>query len=506
MRAHDPPNRDAQARPARPGTGSAALTGSVAAMLALQRRAGNAAVTRAIQRRCDGHAPDQAQSHEHGPDQGQSDKHGHEQRSAVHEVLRSTGRPLDEPVRQDMEARLGADFSDVRLHTGALAQRSAAEVGARAYTSGSHVVIGQGGTDRHTLAHELTHVIQQRTGPVAGTDNGHGLQISDPADTYERAAETNAARALAGHLPDVPFMPDTHAAVHQLHVQRSPNDQVGDQTEKEEKTVLVAIGSTGKKMKVTCERGKKPGTLWVVFLPSGIAPDQRKVIAEELKTPEEDIKFTNARDDVITLEDGTQRQGSEKAKVGRSKQLVLNYLHSVGITVLDGAKVEDALEKSKVTFFESNSWEVFLLKQDVRHSAEATEGITTPGPRGSREVGLNKAIYTLPTIVHELFHVLEHESLRDYIPGMCEGITEYWTSRATGVDFRCDRSGEGRVYGDNIRFIRNALANGIVTESDLQKGYFHGEKGILSQLDNAYHEHEREIEETSFAYTGGRRK
>ncbi|MFF3609851.1 DUF4157 domain-containing protein [Streptomyces sp. NPDC002463] len=123
------------------------------------------------------------------------------QRSAVHDVLRSPGQPMDDATRTDMEERLGADFSDVRIHNDAAARASAAEIGARAYTSGSHVVIGVGGEDKHTLAHELTHVIQQRQGPVAGTDNGSGLRVSDPSDRYEREAEANAARALSGQAP-----------------------------------------------------------------------------------------------------------------------------------------------------------------------------------------------------------------------------------------------------------------------------------------------------------------
>ncbi|WP_051742433.1 DUF4157 domain-containing protein [Kitasatospora sp. MBT66] len=119
------------------------------------------------------------------------------QRSGVHEVLRGAGRPLQGSVRAEMEGRLGADFSDVRLHTGAAAQRSAAEIGARAYTSGRDVVIGHGGGDKHTLAHELTHVIQQRNGAVAGTDRGDGLRVSDPRDSFEREAEANARRVMA---------------------------------------------------------------------------------------------------------------------------------------------------------------------------------------------------------------------------------------------------------------------------------------------------------------------
>ena len=126
------------------------------------------------------------------------------QRSAVHEVLRGSGRPLETGVRTEMETRLGADFGDVRLHSDAVAQRSAAEIGARAYTSGSHIVLGPGGADRHTLAHELTHVIQQRRGPVAGTETGDGLRVSDPSDAFERAAEANATRALAEPLPGAP--------------------------------------------------------------------------------------------------------------------------------------------------------------------------------------------------------------------------------------------------------------------------------------------------------------
>ncbi|MFJ4436054.1 DUF4157 domain-containing protein [Streptomyces sp. NPDC088923] len=158
--------------------------------------AGNAAVVQSL--RAAGHPwvqrAAEEDEHRHAPGCG----HGPAvQRSAVHDVLRGAGRPLDAGVRTDMEARLGADFSDVRLHDDAPARASAAEVGARAYTSGSHVVLGDGGGDRHTLAHELTHVIQQRTGPVAGTDNGAGLKVSDPSDRFEREAEANAVRALA---------------------------------------------------------------------------------------------------------------------------------------------------------------------------------------------------------------------------------------------------------------------------------------------------------------------
>ncbi|MET9918776.1 DUF4157 domain-containing protein [Streptomyces sp. NPDC006435] len=195
----------------------------------LQATVGNDAVVQMLRRA----GQLSAEQHGHGVD------HGHAQsevvqRSTVHDVLRSPGRPLDEATRIDMEDRLGADFSDVRVHDDTAARASAAEVGARAYTSGHHVVIGDGGADEHTLAHELTHVIQQRTGPVAGTDNGAGLRVSSPTDRYEREAEANATRAMrpapaptASARPTGKGRPSRPApAVGPRNVQRTKNNQM----------------------------------------------------------------------------------------------------------------------------------------------------------------------------------------------------------------------------------------------------------------------------------------
>lgn len=191
MRKHRSKSAEETTRPdatARRDTGTpsadvqeALATGPItpAIALALQRSIGNAAVLSLLERQRVSQPPAV-------------------QRSTVSDVLRAPGRPLSEDLRADMETRLGADFTDVRLHEGAAAAQSAAEVGARAYTSGNHVVVGDGGIDKHTLAHELTHVIQQRQGPVAGTDHGDGMRVSDPSDRFERAAEANARRAMAG--------------------------------------------------------------------------------------------------------------------------------------------------------------------------------------------------------------------------------------------------------------------------------------------------------------------
>lgn len=137
----------------------------------------------------------------------------------VHDALRSPGRPLEEPVRIEMEQRLGADFSQVRVHTDAAAHESAQDVNAHAYTAGSHLVFQQGQYDgasaagKKMLAHELTHVIQQRQGPVSGTSVDGGPVVSDPRDTFEQAAEATAESAMARPLHATPAAggPAAHA-------------------------------------------------------------------------------------------------------------------------------------------------------------------------------------------------------------------------------------------------------------------------------------------------------
>jgi hypothetical protein len=90
--------------------------------------------------------------------------------ASVDRALASPGRPLEPVLRQDMEQRFGHDFSQVRVHSDPTAEQSAREVNAHAYTVGHNIVFGAGRfapetqVGRRLIAHELTHVVQQRQG------------------------------------------------------------------------------------------------------------------------------------------------------------------------------------------------------------------------------------------------------------------------------------------------------------------------------------------------------
>ena len=85
---------------------------------------------------------------------------------------RSGGQPLSNGVRQPMERAFGADFGSVRVHTDAQADRLNRSLQARAFTTGLDIFLRQGeyrpasSEGQRLLAHELTHVVQQKGGAV----------------------------------------------------------------------------------------------------------------------------------------------------------------------------------------------------------------------------------------------------------------------------------------------------------------------------------------------------
>jgi hypothetical protein len=187
---------------------------------ALQRAGGNAGVAQLLGRDDDEAAADGAGG-----------------ASPVHEVVgRGGGAPLDPATRTDMEARFGEDFSSVRVHTDDRAGASATAVGASAYTVGDDVVFGAGAFDpagdagRRTIAHELTHVVQQRRGPVEGTPAPGGIQVSDPGDRFEREAESVASEVLRAPAPATEAIDAAPAADAAAPVQRQAE---GEEEEEE---------------------------------------------------------------------------------------------------------------------------------------------------------------------------------------------------------------------------------------------------------------------------------
>jgi hypothetical protein len=112
-------------------------------------------------------------------------------------VLRNVpGQRLPMVVQQRMEAFFNTSFADVRVHVGP----EAASIGALAFTSGPNLYFAPGQYDPATphgqklLAHELTHVVQQRAGRVR---NPFGSGVAVVQDLCLEAEAERMANRLA---------------------------------------------------------------------------------------------------------------------------------------------------------------------------------------------------------------------------------------------------------------------------------------------------------------------
>ena len=120
------------------------------------------------------------------------------------------GRPLHDATRLSFEQNFGFDFSGVRIHDDGAAHRAASALGARAFTVGPHISFAAGQHDpatdagRHLLAHELAHVVQQRS--ISASVSDFTVLPSDHASEQQaqHAARTVTAGGLAPLLTPAP--------------------------------------------------------------------------------------------------------------------------------------------------------------------------------------------------------------------------------------------------------------------------------------------------------------
>ncbi|MEY8760247.1 eCIS core domain-containing protein [Chryseobacterium tongliaoense] len=103
---------------------------------------------------------------------------------------KGSGSLMENGTKNFMEQRFGADFSNVRIHTGSEAVQMSRDLNAQAFAVGNNIYFNEGkynpGTSsgQHLLTHELTHTIQQGGGVatkrIQRLPFSHGDPIHDP--------------------------------------------------------------------------------------------------------------------------------------------------------------------------------------------------------------------------------------------------------------------------------------------------------------------------------------
>ena len=121
------------------------------------------------------------------------------------DASRGGGRPLERGMRERLELGFGESFGDVRVHADAHAGALARAVSAHAFAVGPDLFFAAGAyrpgspDGDKLIAHEVTHVIQQRSAPGSGP-----LNVSAPGDAAELEAEAMASTLQAEAGPPPP--------------------------------------------------------------------------------------------------------------------------------------------------------------------------------------------------------------------------------------------------------------------------------------------------------------
>lgn len=105
------------------------------------------------------------------------------------------GAPLPSAVRGTLERSFNYDLSEVRVHSDPNGESTAANIGARAFTYGNHIVLGpsQHATNLGLMAHETAHVIQQQ-----GASTVQMSSLGDFGGSLEREAQQVSLAVTSG--------------------------------------------------------------------------------------------------------------------------------------------------------------------------------------------------------------------------------------------------------------------------------------------------------------------
>ena len=115
---------------------------------------------------------------------------------ALGHASRSSGASLPLPVRAALERLLNTSFAEVEVHTDESAAAATASVGAAAMTIGHRVFFAPGrfrpeeAEGSALLAHELTHVVQQRVAPMQMALKSLAPAFASPAEAEAERTET----------------------------------------------------------------------------------------------------------------------------------------------------------------------------------------------------------------------------------------------------------------------------------------------------------------------------
>ncbi len=153
--------------------------------------------------------------------------------------LKGSGQALPRKTQQEMGSKIGADFSEVRVHTGSNAIQLNRELEARAFTVDNDIFFNQGqynpdsGEGKWLMAHELVHTVQQSGEKTAKTPVVQRMSIGtgNPPERWVRQynarvvpqEDRSRVEEAISMIREVATNPDQYSSCHAFFRDNCPN-------------------------------------------------------------------------------------------------------------------------------------------------------------------------------------------------------------------------------------------------------------------------------------------
>jgi len=401
------------------------------------------------------------------------------------------GVPLAAKARASMESQFGHNFSQVRVHNDSHAAESASSLNARAYTFGNHIVFGGGRYSPNSqlgirlLAHELTHVVQQRSGTSAVDASRIGT-MEAPA---EKEAQKVSATSCGGQYT-------IHERVG-AQIQRDVDDP-GRMADIHHNLFVSAPGTGG-----------APRRPWVDA--TGAGGGTAAEIIGQAKTSVQNLKKSNPTAVGGTIPTQTTEADLDAAAVAINQRIrqqfpqittaVSDRQISDAVSVLSPSVTSDPdflhqwLANKLIGWTDIELYEI--LETDPRFIAMLDSLLADPdvgadlhtlatrqsgyqtGEGTSRQIAVHRgtpADQRRLVLIHELVHYYAHQTYRAWVNGTTdsrfynEGFTEWLAQLVMTPSEKTGRGG----YQDRVDAINRQVAVNV-SEDDIARAYFNGE-------------------------------
>ena len=418
--------------------------------------------------------------------------------ASIDRVLAGSGIPLETALRQDMEQRFRHDFSNVRVHSDAVAQRSAQEINAVAYTAGRDVVFGAGryhpGTNdgQKLIAHELTHVVQQTGAEPVDADIGRIRPAGSSAhpQVFRKPNEDDAHYPTEDEQREIKKL-----LLRDYKTTRVVTTDTGDVVEEKGRKLTV------QQMRDLAARLEEPFNEELDKLDSGGSNTKDAVgesAARELVASARQAildRFGKYTTRTATLTYDPKTSDEERKKAGQVLVVLgdPDAAKALANTILDGACEQCATELEDLDENSRNSVKALVITAAFRKHGEKLRRAAekrVPGKHGEEgkiTLRLTERAEFYETAVHELIHRFAHPAFHAAFlkqRNIIEGFTEYFTRELVTKNKKT--FGPYDKFYEKVDAVRGTIKGpfllsdtGGSAEESLRQAYFGGRLDLI---------------------------